>query len=328
MRVGPCRWLVLVLVAQLCGCGHPPTPAPQPAAIKTFVILAPQVTPFWEAVKAGMQHAAAAPELASGGYQAVLETGDGTVKAQIAQLQRLADRTDLAGVAISAVEAASESLADEMKKIGAKGIPVITIDSDLDPKKFRDCRQAYVGSDNRKLGTSLAEAATVLSAGGGYLMFTGNPQAQRSIDRIQGFAEGGRDRWKCLRTVEDRFDLVLVRLQVREAVRLFSNKLSVVVALESGPALAAAAAVRELGSRNDLKVLAGDSELKTIDAVAQDMLDAWVLQSPYEMGDSAVALLHALHTKNEPHVQRLLPRWGQPDGDLLYVPFRLVTAAK
>lgn len=261
MQVGHCVLLVPAL-ALLCGCGGAPDATPSEKSNLEFVVLAPRQTSFWDAVKLGMTHAVSSSEMPAAGCRATMLAGDGTAKTQLAQLQRLATRTDLAGVAVCPEDSKSEALAEELRKFTARGIPVVTIDSDVDREKFRDVRAAYVGVDNRALGRALGEAATQLAGGGGYVLFSGNPDSQRSIDRIRGFQEGVGNRWKCLRTIDDRFDPAVIRREVREAIRTFAARLSAFVALEAGPAVAVADAVREAGPSRDLKVLAGDTELR------------------------------------------------------------------
>jgi len=46
------------------------------------------------------------------------------------------------------------------------------------------------------------------------------------------------------------------------------------------------------------------------------------------MGVDAISLLYALKGKDQAAVQKLLPRWGQPDGDLLDVPFQTVVVGE
>lgn len=344
----------LGVVIHFGGCGRPAASSPRPAVNKQIVILAPRQTSFWEAVKTGMEQAGKDLDLASAAVGVALQTGDGTPRFQLAQLKQIASRSDVVGVAISPVDATDQELVAELGKLGSRGIAVVTVDSDVDRQQFRSCRAAYVGMDNLAAGNALGKAlADMVPQGGGYALFTGNPRAQRNTDRVKGIAQGAGDRWECIRTIDDNFDLILVRSQVREMMRLFpmgprldkpgeaatagrpagkeeglgaarsNRRLTALLALEAGSSVAVASAVRELGNRPYVKILAGDIELRSIEPIDQGFFDAWLVQEPYETGYQAVRLLRALAGKDEAQIRQILPRWGQSDGDLLHTGFRL-----
>ena len=86
--------------------------------------------------------------------------------------------SDIAGIAVSALDADNAAVANEMKKLRQKGIQVISVDADVNRNRFRDARSHYIGTDNLRGGKALGTAAKkVLAArgvsNGSYVCFVG-----------------------------------------------------------------------------------------------------------------------------------------------------------
>ena len=86
-----------------------------------------------------------------------MEKDNGTAQGQIEKLRQFASQADVAGVAISVIQAENAAIVEEMKNLAAKGVKVITVDGDVNRDTFRDARPFYIGTDNivggRLLGT-------------------------------------------------------------------------------------------------------------------------------------------------------------------------------
>jgi hypothetical protein len=77
-----------------------------------------------------------------------MEKNNGTAQGQIEKLRQFASQSDIAGVAISVIQAENVAIVEEMKNLAAKGVKVITVDGDVNRSMFRDARPYYIGTDN------------------------------------------------------------------------------------------------------------------------------------------------------------------------------------
>jgi len=313
-------WLSAFLVG---GCAKPADPDAQRPTHERLVLISADQTALWDAVGVGMEAAQKELRLEKAGRKAVLVAADGTLKSQIALLEKTAAEKDVVGVAVAPLDAENPALAEAMRKLRAKKIPVITVHSDL-AQSLGDARAAYVGTNHRKAGQALGRAAArLLPGGGGYALFVSYPAAQSSTDLIAGFADGAGSNFLLLDTLTDDGDPVQMRTNVRNAFRRFGNRLNLVVGVQVQNVLAIADALRELGLRNDCKVVACDVEPRMLELVRIGYLDLCLLQQPYDEGYQAVRLLQALATEDETTIRRMLPNRDPPDGHRYETPFKI-----
>jgi len=86
-------WLVLVMAA--AGCSNSDKPAadgskpgkPSGGGVKRFILLTNGDSPYWNACRAGVESAQQELKLADAGFQAVMETNDGTLARQLEQIR-------------------------------------------------------------------------------------------------------------------------------------------------------------------------------------------------------------------------------------------------
>ena len=93
-----------------------------------------------------------------------------------------------------------------------KGVHVICMDGDVDRAKYRDAREAYIGTDNFKAGEVLGDAAKKLlddrkAPQSGYVDFVGYTTAQNAIDRMDGIKKTLGGSYPELDRMEDGTDL-------------------------------------------------------------------------------------------------------------------------
>lgn len=317
------RLATLALLFGMTGCGasaeKPGSESAAPAGEGRYVVLMNGNSPFWDAVRAGMDKAAA--DL---GVKAVLETNDGTPAGQIEKLRQFGTQADIVAVGISATDAANVAIADELRKLRAKGIAVLTIDSDIDRQKFRDARVAFVGTDNLAGGRELGIAAKGLRPdGGAFVQFVGRTGAQNAIERMDGFVQGAGDKFKELDRMGDENDRTRARDNVRNAIRNHPD-LNTLVGIWSYNAPAIADVVRELGKREEITIVAFDAEPNAIEQMGTGDIDAMIVQNPFEMGNQGIRLMKALVIDDKATVAEMLPNLGQPDGDLIDTGLKVV----
>ena len=323
----------MLAVCLFAGCSQAPAPAPadstqQPAdqatgsttegtgQLKRLILLTNGNSPFWDACRSGLQDAERELNLAASGLRAVLEVNDGTPEGQLDKLRQYGTQSDIAAIGISVIDAANAAIAEEMRKLRAKGVHVITIDSDVDREKYRDARYAFLGTDNFAAGRVLGQCArTLRSAGGEYVTFVGRTGAQNAIDRVGGFAEGAGDTFTQLDNMGDDVDLDRARDNVRNAL-VNHPGLDMLVGIWSYNAPAIVDVVRDTDSRERLTVVAFDAEPGAVRQMAEGMIDALLVQNPYEMGYRGVRVMQALVVDDSETLAEVYPNLEQPGGDI------------
>lgn len=327
-----CLVLGVMAAAFLPGCGGS-APAPQPEEspgpsaegttgaagtgdLRRIILLTNGNSPFWDACRSGLQDAARELNLAEDSLQAVMEVNDGTPQGQLDKLRQYGTQSDIAAVGISVIDAANAAIADEMRSLRKNGVHVITIDSDIDREKYRDARFAFLGTDNFAAGRVLGQcAATLLPEGGKYVTFVGRTGAQNAINRVGGFAEGAGDGFERLDNMADDVDLDRARDNVRNAM-INHPQLNLLVGIWSYNAPAIVDVVRDRNAREEVKVVAFDAEPGAVRQMAAGMIDALLVQNPYEMGYRGVRVMQALVKDDKQTIAEVYPRLEEPDGDL------------
>jgi ribose transport system substrate-binding protein len=285
--------------------------------IKRIIILENDNSPFWDAARAGLQDAESELKLRQRGLRAVLEINNGTPAGQVEKLQQFGAESDIVGIGVSAVDADNSAVADELRKLQKKGVKIVTIDSDVDRAKFRDCRFAFIGTENRIGGHELGVCAKGLRpSGGGYVTFVGRSGAQNAIERIEGFYGGAGEKFQALDHMVDDVDLARARDNVRNAIQNHKGKLTTLVGIWSYNAPAITDVVKEMGNRNEFTIVAFDAEPIAIEEIGKGNIDAMVVQNPYQMGYQGVHLMAALYENDQKTVKELLPHHGEPNGDI------------
>lgn len=320
-------WSVPLLVAAalamvLPGCGG--------TKEKRIIILTNGNSPFWDACRVGLQEADKELKLKEAGLKAVLEVNDGTPKGQIDKLRQYGNQADIVAVGVSALDAANAEVADQMRALQKKGIKVVTIDSDVDRDKMRDCRFAFVGTDNLQGGRELGKCAKGLRpAGGKYVTFVGRKAAQNAIDRIGGFGEGAGDKFQYADSMGDDIDLKKARENVHTAITNHKDKgLNTLVGIWSYNAPAIVDVVNIRKCRGEFTIVTFDAEPGAIDEMALGNIDAMVVQNPHAMGYQGVRLMKALVQNEEAVIKEMLPAHGQKDGDIYDTGLKVVVADK
>ncbi len=294
------------------------------AGLKRLIILTNGDSPFWDACREGLLAAKSELKLNEVGLDAVLDVNDGTAQGQLAKLQQYGTQSDIAGVGVSAIDAKNVAIADELRSMQKKGIKILTIDSDVDRTQFGDARHAFIGTDNLAGGKVLGQCAKELKPQGGeYVTFVGLKGAQNAIERIGGFGQGAGEKFIDKDTMTDENDKTKARDNVRNAIRNHPN-LSVLVGIWSYNAPAIVDVVKEANRRKDFTIVVFDAEPTAITALGEGSIDAMVVQNPFAMGYEGVRMLDALVRDQKDVLEKMLPNYGKPDGDLFDTGLKVV----
>lgn len=294
-----------------------------PSGLKRIVLLNNTDSPFWDAARAGISKATKDFKLAEAGFSAGMDTNDGTDQGQIEKLRQYGTQSDIVAIVISPTSASNPAVADELKKLKAKGIIVGCFDSDLD-EKFRSNREFYVGTDNEKGGKVLGTAAKNLKPDGGeYAQFVGLDSQLNAIQRMDGFTAAVGNKFKQIARRTDDVDRQRARDNVRQSIDQNPN-LSILVGIWSYNAPAIVDVVKERKLREKMTIVTFDAEQLAIQQMGDGLIDAMVVQNPFGMGYESVRYCLAKLSKDDKTVKEMFPKMGTPGGDILDTGLKVV----
>lgn len=247
------------------------------------------ISPFWESMGKGMD-AEKAVLKCDAKWEAPKDPDNGSQK----QTLESALARNVNGIAVSPIEA--DAFASVIDDTMAKGIPVITYDSDAPKSK----RLAYIGTNNFEAGKRAGEAAVKLFPNGGKIVaFVGNMSAQNARDRFNGFMDAvkGHNIEALQDPFEDNKDTGRARQNVQEAITKFGDKINGFLGLYSynGPAIVDEVTKQNL--RSKVKIICFDGEPKTLENLKNGLVDVTVVQKPYDFGVLSLRLLYLTNRK-------------------------------
>jgi ribose transport system substrate-binding protein len=322
-------WLLAALVAA-AGCGGSAGDS-QTAGTKRVILLINGADPFWDAMLAGMQDAERDFKLREAGLEVVREVNDGTPKGQIDRLRQFANQSDIAAIAVSVTDSNNQAIARAMEECRAAGIQVIAIDSDVDRKTSRQARFAYLGTNNVVGGQELGKATAGLRPQGGkYATFVGIKAAANATERIAGFAQGAGDKFQQLENLGDDMDRNVAKKNVKDALDRHPE-LDVLVGIWAYNAHAIVEVVKERGLRDKTTIVVFDAAPLAIADMEAGLIDAMVVQNPYDMGYRGTRLMKALVEDDRQTIHEMLPAYdpqkgefADPEADILTTGLRVV----
>ncbi len=317
-------FLALVMVAGGCK----PESGATTSGKKRIVFLTNGSDPFWDACRTGLEEGAKQFEIDKLGYAVAMEVNNGKPQGQIDKLRQFASQGDVAAVAISVIQADNAAIIEEMKKLQAKGIKVITVDGDVNTEKFRDARPYYIGTNNVVAGKVLGTAAKEIlktrgKTSGSYVQFAGFTDNDNARNRMNGFKEAMGESYTEADRMSDGMDKSKARDNVRNAITNHKD-LVALVGIWAYNAPAIAQVVTETKTRDQYAVVTFDAQAVAIEDMASGKIDAMVVQNPFDMGLQSVRLLKAMLTDDQSTIKEMFPKAGEPEGDVYTTGLRLV----
>jgi ribose transport system substrate-binding protein len=259
---------------------------------------------FWQIARAGINKASKE----FGVEVEVQIPGQGTA-AQQKQIIEAMIAKGIQGMAISPLDPESQI---EILNEAARHMPVVTQDSDVP----RSNRVAYVGTNNVEAGRQAGRLIKdLLPKGGKIAVFVGKMDAPNARERYKGMME--EIATAGITVVEGRpFTDETSRPKAQENVAAVLGKypdVSCLVGLWSynGPAIMKV--MKESKAR--VPVVCFDEETATLQGVREGLIQATVVQQPFEFGYQSIKLLTQLARGQRPAI---------PPGGLIYVPTRII----
>lgn len=264
----------------------------------TYGVVINSMNPFWTATAIGSQ--TAAKELS------VKSTFKGSTKDANINEQKLFINRHLQdnykGLIISPID--SEMLKETLQKAKNQKVPVIVMDSDVDS----DLRKVYLGTNNYEAGLRAGrELVKVLGKEGGKVIGTvGVPTALNSKERIRGIKDAIKGTKVTLKTVlTDNIDMIKAKEQPRAAIKAHPDmKAFVTIYAYNGPF--AAEAVIEAGKVGKIKIVAFDTDRRTMHHLEKGVISSAIGQRPYFWGYLGVYALQAFNLLGDEKTYEIL----------------------
>lgn len=202
------------------------------------------------------------------------------IDVQIAMMKKaIEDGAD--GIVLAPLD--TERLNDVIEEAVDKGIPVLTLDSDVTSK----ARVATIGTSNESAGAIAARnAAGLINERGQIAIIVHMEEAQTAIERKGGFVDEINSKHKKIKIVETTScngDPEIAKEQTLEFIKKYPN-LSCIYGTNEGAAVGIAAAVKEKNLQDKISVIGFDSSNDEIDYLAEGTIDGMMVQNPYNMG--------------------------------------------
>jgi ribose transport system substrate-binding protein len=272
---------VSVSLFALAGCG---SPAHEPDE-KYFLVATNTKVSYWQSALAGL--GAAGSQLNVKTEMAGPETYD--TKAEQQEFQRVV-KLKPSGILLSAGDA--KLMQGDVDAAIAQGVPVITIDSDVEGSK----RLFFIGTDNYKAGTMGAKVLQRELHGKGNVVVYTMPDQPNLRERLHGYEDAltGNPQIKIIRVADIKGSATLAFDTTKEILDAGSGKVDAFVCLES---LGCAEVADVLDRRHVMKkvVIAMDTSPNTLEWIQKGGINATIGQKPFTMAFYGVKMLDDLH---------------------------------
>ncbi len=253
-------------------------------AYRHHIVLVPEEldNDYWRLIERGAKKAAEESD--------VLLEYQGPKQANLEEHIKLIEMAAASKVDGIMMQGLSEELSTPLiNKIMDKGIPIITVDTDAP----QSSRVAYIGTDNYYSGF-LAGKALIEGTGGRAKVgiITGSFSAANQKLRVQGFKDA----------VEYTKGIQIIAIEESNITRVEAADKSFKI-LKEHPEINAffgtsaldgmgiVKAVEQLGLLNQMYIIGFDALPETITYLDKGVIDATVVQEPYEMGYKAVKMM-------------------------------------
>jgi len=289
-------FLAFSMSLNAAGCNRHPKPSSGNGG-EIAVICKAQGVQFWDAVRSGAEDGGA--ELGyTIAYQAT--ANDTKLNEQIKMVEDAVSR-NVSAIIIAPND--TEGLNVTLDKAVSKGIPVITIDSDV----TYEGRVSYIGSDNVSAGAVAArEAMEVLPDGGDIAIIGHVEKSQTAIERINGFkdelagqevsvnvpvSDGGQkktakisdSKYHIIATKYCENELETANKQTKAILQNYPD-VKLIYGTNENSTTGICDAISEMGKSGEVKVIGFNASTKEVAYVQNGTLSGTIVQNPYNMG--------------------------------------------
>ena len=273
------RTLIAMTAAILAGSMVPQPSFAQAKKTLAFVVNVP--ADFWQIARRGTEKAQ--KELPNYNIEFYIP-GEMSAAAQKRILEDLLAK-GVAGVSISPVN--PDNSTDILNQVASKAV-LFTQDADA-PKSNR---VLYIGTDNVAAGRQAGEQMLkALPNGGKAMVFVGTMDAANARERLQGIKDviaGSKIEIIDVRT--DGGDQAKAKANVEDTLTKYPN-IDLLVGLWAYNTPQIYNAVKAAGKEGKLKIVGFDEDQQTLKGITEGVIDATVVQQPYEFGYQSMIYL-------------------------------------
>jgi ribose transport system substrate-binding protein len=278
------------------GCGGP---ASEHGVNEKYYLIATNIKlPYWQNAFAGLSKAASQLRV-----QAELAGPDKyDPQAQHEAFQRVLAKKP-AGILLSAAD--PDVMKPDIEAAIARGIPVITVDSDAPASK----RLFFIGTDNYNAGMMGGQLAIKQLNGKGQVVIFGMPEQANLKERLHGYQDAfaGHPQIKIATVVNIQGNPTVAFDKTMEIVEKGTVKADAFICLEA-IACPEVADVLDRKRVKDKIVIAMDTDDRTLQGIQKGLISATIAQKPFTMAYFGVRVLDNLvHHK----LARLDSNWAQ-----------------
>ncbi|MDI5973349.1 substrate-binding domain-containing protein [Streptomyces sp. SL13] len=273
---------------------------------------------YWNAGRAGFTKGLKDLGI-KGTYQA---PANGRLDQQLSIIQTLRGQ-GITGMSVSAID--PTAIRTPIASANSAGIPVLAIDS---PLPAQDGADLYLGTPNYQAGQKAGEAMKqALGGKGQVVILVGSLTASNAVERIQGFQDALKGSGvKVVQKLSDGMDASKALSNAQTAFQADPG-VNGIYGVYSYDGPSAGQAVQAAGRTGRIKIISDDSDPQTLKFITSGVIQATVLQQPYQQGYTGAYLLAALKVLGKNATLKLVRPYLDSDGTTLSSGVGLVTRA-
>lgn len=274
---------------------------------------------YWNAGKIGFNKGLADLGNVKGTYQA---PANGRLDQQLSIIQTLRGQ-GITGLSVSAID--PTAIKAPIASANSAGIPVLAIDSPLPPE---DGAALYLGTPNYQAGQKAGEAMKqALGGKGQVVVLVGSLTTSNAVERIKGFEDAVKGSGvKVVQKLADNMDASKALTNAQTVIQTNPN-VNGLYCVYSYDGPSAGQAVQAAGKSGKVKIISDDSDPQTLKFVKSGVIQATVLQQPYQQGYTGAYLLAAFKVLGKDATLKLVKPYLESDGTTLSSGVGLVTQA-
>ncbi|MEY9941868.1 substrate-binding domain-containing protein [Streptacidiphilus sp. MAP5-3] len=263
---------------------------------------------YWNAGKVGFNKGIADLGV-RGTFQA---PANGRLDQQLSLIQTLRGQS-ISAFSVSAID--PTAIKSPIQSADSAGIPVLAIDS---PLPAEDGAALYLGTPNYEAGMKAGEAMKAALGGKGeVVILVGSLTASNAVQRIQGFEDALKGTAiKVVNKLSDGMDASNALTNAQTAIQTDPN-VNGLYGVYSYDGPSAAQAVQAAGKAGQVKVISDDTDAQTLTFIKQGVIQASIVQSPYQQGYTGAYLLAALKVLGTNATMNIVKPYLESDGTTL-----------
>ena len=195
------------------------------------------------------------------------------------------------GIIVTAGDATT--LNPAIDKAVARGIPVITFDSDAPDSK----RLTFAGTNNYEAGKVAGKAMVEWLNGAGEVGVSTFPGPNHLVERIRGFKDGlAGSNVKVVATCNDEGKVAAAESAITAMLQAHPE-IDAVFAAHGNPGPGAVAAVKNVGKEGKIQIMGFDFGMPVVEGIDKGQIRGTVGQNPYLMGYVGMMMAWAANQK-------------------------------